>query len=79
MERALAMLATSKNPEPATASAGLDLRTGRPARTRYDGAVTRALHEPRLRQRAGELGATMITAGGVRTAGKLIEDLLARR
>jgi len=63
----------------AWSGAGLDLRTGTPRPHRVRRAVTRALHEPRLRQRAGELGAALRAAGGAHTAGALVEELLARR
>ena len=58
---------------------GLDLRTGSPRPQRIRRAVDRALHDPRLRQRAGELGAALTAAGGVRTAGMLVDKLLAER
>ena len=58
---------------------GLDLRTGSPRPQRIRRAVDRALHDPRLRQRAGELGAALAAAGGARTAGTLVDKLLAER
>jgi UDP:flavonoid glycosyltransferase YjiC (YdhE family) len=63
----------------AWSGAGLDLRTGAPRPSQVRRAVTRALREPRLRQRAGDLGAAIAAAGGAHTAGALVEELLARR
>ena len=60
----------------AWSGAGIDLRTGRPRPAR----IARAVHEirtsPRYQERARELGAALVAAGGVRRAGDLVERLL---
>lgn len=56
---------------------GVNLRTGRPGPRRVRQAVTQVLGRPQLRHRAGELGAALTAAGGARTAGTLLESLLA--
>jgi UDP:flavonoid glycosyltransferase YjiC (YdhE family) len=63
----------------AWSGAGLDLRTGSPQPRQVRRAVERALREPRLRQRARELGAALSAADGAHAAADLIEQLLARR
>ncbi|MET7403791.1 glycosyltransferase [Dactylosporangium sp. NPDC005572] len=61
----------------AWSGAGIDLRTGTPRPARVRAAVTRVLGEPRMRERAAELGAALAAAGGVPRAGDLVEELLA--
>lgn len=62
----------------AWAGAGVDLRTGSPTPARIAGAVRQVTTDPGFRTRAAELSAALIAAGGVATAGDLIEELLTR-
>ncbi|WP_327008307.1 hypothetical protein OHA72_14250 [Dactylosporangium sp. NBC_01737] len=62
----------------AWSGAGIDLRTGTPRPAQVRAAVTRVLAEPRMRQRAGEVGAALTAAGGVPKAADLVEELLHR-
>ena len=55
---------------------GLNLRTGRPSPAKVRAAVDTVLAQPAMRERAVELGAAMTTAGGARTAAKLVSGLL---
>jgi UDP:flavonoid glycosyltransferase YjiC (YdhE family) len=56
---------------------GLNLRTGTPRPRKVRDAVLRVLSDARMRDRARELGAALTAAGGTRTAGDLVERLLA--
>ncbi|HTJ37265.1 MAG TPA: glycosyltransferase [Dactylosporangium sp.] len=62
----------------AWSGAGVDLRTGTPRPDRVRAAVTRVLGEPRMRERAAEVGAALTAAGGVPRAADLVEELLHR-
>ncbi|MET7426451.1 nucleotide disphospho-sugar-binding domain-containing protein [Dactylosporangium sp. NPDC005555] len=54
---------------------GVDLRTGTPGAARLRSAVTQVLGDPRMRERAAELGAKLAAAGGVTRAADLLEGL----
>jgi UDP:flavonoid glycosyltransferase YjiC (YdhE family) len=56
---------------------GRDLRTGRPGPRKIRDAVLDVLSRPQTRQRARELGAALTAAGGARTAGDMVDKLLA--
>lgn len=58
---------------------GIDLRTGRPRAARVRAGVDRVLADPAFRQTAQRLSRELDAAGGVRTAGDLIDGLLAGR
>ncbi|MFC5002128.1 glycosyltransferase [Dactylosporangium cerinum] len=58
---------------------GVDLRTGSPSGARIGRAVAQVLTDPGFRRRAGELGAALTAAGGVRAAADLVERLLVAR
>ncbi|WP_027344615.1 glycosyltransferase [Hamadaea tsunoensis] len=59
----------------AWSGAGLNLRTGKPGPRRIRDAVRRVLAEPRIKQRAGEIGARLAQGGGTAAAVDLIEGL----
>jgi UDP:flavonoid glycosyltransferase YjiC (YdhE family) len=60
----------------AWSGAGLNLRTGTPGPRKVRAAVLRVLGDARMRDRARELGAALTAAGGVRTAGDLMDRVL---
>jgi UDP:flavonoid glycosyltransferase YjiC (YdhE family) len=62
----------------AWSGAGLDLRTGSPKPARIAQAVREVLDRPAFADRARELGASLVAAGGVTRAGDLLEGLLGR-
>jgi UDP:flavonoid glycosyltransferase YjiC (YdhE family) len=62
----------------AWSGAGLDLRTGTPGPRQVRDAVLRVLGDTRMRDRARELGMALTAAGGVETAGDLVDRLLSQ-
>jgi UDP:flavonoid glycosyltransferase YjiC (YdhE family) len=59
----------------AWSGAGVNLRTGTPSPRRVRDAVRRVLAEPRMRQRAAEIGTRLTAGGGATAAADLIEQL----
>jgi UDP:flavonoid glycosyltransferase YjiC (YdhE family) len=55
--------------------AGLNLRTGNPSPARVRDAVRHVLAEPRMKQRAAQIGTQLSALGGRAAAADLIEGI----